>query len=76
MIPALFFLQPALPWLFAARCTAAYWQTVADSWAMIDAMTSQADIVRFPPVPSGPHRASTRGDRRSAEIVRFTPARD
>jgi hypothetical protein len=76
MIPALFLLQPALPWLFAARCTAAYWQTVADSWAMIDALTVKADIVRFPPAPLASHRASTRGHRRSAEIVRFTPARD
>ena len=72
MIPAIFFLQPALPWLFAARCSAAYWQAVAETFAAVNAMAASADIVPFPP-PS--LRAGERVSQHSAEIVRFTPTR-
>jgi hypothetical protein len=75
MIPAIFLLQPALPWLLAARCTAAYWQAVAEAWAAINAMTAQADIVPFPLVPLAPHRADAQASQQSAEIVQFTPGR-
>jgi hypothetical protein len=75
MIPAIFLLQPALPWLLAARCSVAYWQTVAETWAVINAMTAQADIVPFPLMPLPPHRAGARDAQQSAEIVQFTPGR-
>ena len=75
MIPTVFLLQPALPWLIAARCTVAYWQTVAEAWTVMHAMTAHADIVPFPLVPLSPHRTATPTSHQSAEIVRFTPGR-
>jgi hypothetical protein len=75
MIPAIFLLQPALPWLIAARCTVAYWQAVAEAWTAINAMTADADIVAFPLVPLAPHRTDAQTWRQSAEIVPFTPGR-
>jgi hypothetical protein len=70
MIPAIFLLQPALPWLLAARFASAYWQTVAESWAAFNAMTAQADILPFP-LPQDRPRAHSA--HHSADIVRFTP---
>ena len=75
MIPAIFLLQPALPWLIAARCTAAYWQAMAEAWSAINAMTAQADILPFPLVPLAPHHTDAPASQQSAEIVQFTPGR-
>ena len=75
MIPAIFLLQPALPWLIAARCTAAYWQAVAEAWTVVSTMTAQADIVPFPLVALAPHRTDAQTSHQSAEIVPFTPGR-
>lgn len=72
MIPAIFLLQPALPWLLAARCTAAYWQTVAEAWTVVSEITARADIVPF---PLAPHRADAQAPQQSAEIVQFTRGR-
>ena len=72
MIPALFLLQPALPWLIAARCTAAYWQSVAEVWGVVNAMAAEAEIVPF---PLAPHRADAQPLPQSAEIVPFAPGR-
>ena len=73
MIPTIFLLQPALPWLLAARCTVAYWQTVAEAWATINTLTAQADILPFPTLPPSPRRSGAHGPHQSAEIVNFTP---
>jgi hypothetical protein len=75
MIPAFFLLQPALPWLIAARCTAAYWQSVAEVWGVVNAMAAQAEIVPFPLVPLAPLRTDAQPSPQSAEIVQFTPGR-
>jgi hypothetical protein len=74
MIPAIFLLQPALPWLLAARCSVAYWQTVAEAWALVNAATARADIVPFPLLPP-PQRTGAPDAQQSAEIVQFTPGR-
>lgn len=70
MIPVLLLLQPTLPWLLAARFTATYWQTLADSLAAFNEMNAQADILPFPPPQERPHIRST---GYSADIVRFPP---
>jgi hypothetical protein len=72
MIPPIFLMSPALPWLFAARCAAVYWQTVADALAAVSQMTASADIVPF---PLAPRQGGMPAQQQSAEIVSFTPGR-
>lgn len=72
MIPAIFLL-PALPWLVAARFSAAYWQTVAEAWEALNVITPPADILPFPLTKLPQPRLPAGPARHSADIVRFTP---
>ncbi len=68
MIPPIYFLIGTLPWLLAARCAAAYWQTMVDALAT-DAGES-ADVVPLAPPPAVPRRMPT---DHQAELIRLVP---
>lgn len=74
MIPGLLYFHPALFCMIAARCAAAYWQTVAEVWGIELKPRSSAEILPF---PSGPHHPTPtgRGGSRAQvfQIVRVPP---